>query len=136
MTMPRVLSIDEDGFLRQNPAPEFETLRGEARTLPPATLDSKPLPLGVAFAGDCMEIEASFTVDQAAAVGIRARRAEVVYTLETGLFSVGAAAAPIGHQKQVRMQIFLDKGVLEAFANEGTAAIFAPVHAGPARSGH
>ena len=25
MTMPRVLSIDDDGFLRQNPAPEFET---------------------------------------------------------------------------------------------------------------
>ena len=61
MTMPRVLSIDEDGFLRQNPAPEFETLRGEVRSMPAARLEAKPLPLGDSFAGDCMEIEAVFS---------------------------------------------------------------------------
>ena len=73
MTMPRVLSIDDDGFLRQNPAPEFETLRGDVRSMNAAPLDPKPLPLGDAFAGDSMEIEAAFTLEQAAAVGIRVR---------------------------------------------------------------
>ncbi len=142
MTMPRVLSIDEDGFLRQTPAPEFEMLRGDVRTLPAASLESKPLALGASFAGDCIEIEASFTVEQASAVGIRTRcsgagksAAEIVYTSENGLVSVGAAAAPVGRQKQVRLRVFLDKGVVEAFANEGTAAIFAPLHAGPADLG-
>ena len=142
MTMPRVLSIDEDGFLRQNPAPEFETLRGEVRSLPAAALDGKPLPLGAAFVGDCLEMEAVFTVEQASAVGIRVRgaaggkaAAEIAYTPESGLFSVGTARAGIGRQKQVRMRVFLDKGVVEAFANEGMAAIFAPLHAGPADLG-
>jgi beta-fructofuranosidase len=143
MTMPRILSIDEDGFLRQNPAPEFETLRGDARAMPGAPLDAKPLPLAAGFAGDCLEIEAVFTVEQAAAVGIRVRvpagggkaAAEIGYTPGNGLFSVGGAGAPIGRQKQVRMRVFLDKCVVEAFANDGTAAIFAPLHAAPADLG-
>jgi beta-fructofuranosidase len=147
MTMPRVLSIDEDGFLRQNPAPEFETLRGDVRSMNAAPLDPKPLPLGDPFGGDSMEIEAAFTLEQAAAVGIRVRisgagkpgaskaAGEIVYTQGNGMFSVGAASAPIGRQKQVRMRIFLDKGVVEAFANEGAAAIFAPLQAGPADLG-
>jgi beta-fructofuranosidase len=142
MTMPRVLSIDEDGFLRQNPAPEFETLRGDVRSMNAAPLDSKPLPLGDAFAGDSMEIEAVFTLEQAAAVGIRVRipgagkaAGEIVYTRGNGLLSLGAAGAPIGRQNQVRMRVFLDKGVVEAFANEGAAAIFAPLQAGSADLG-
>jgi hypothetical protein len=31
--------------------------------------------------------------------------------------------------------VVLDKGVVEAFVNEGEAAIFAPLHAGPADLG-
>ena len=143
MTMPRVLAIDDDGFLRQNPAPEFETLRGGVRAMPGAPLDAKPLPLGPSFAGDCLEIEAVFTVEQAAAVGFRVRvpagggkaAAEIGYTPGNGLFSVGGAGAPIGRQRQVRMRVFLDKCVVEAFANDGTAAIFAPLHAAPADLG-
>jgi beta-fructofuranosidase len=141
MTMPRVLSTDEDGFLRQNPAPEFETLRGEARSMLAARLEAKTLPLGASFAGDCMEIEATFSLEKATAAGIRVRcaegkaGAEIAYTPGNGLFSVGTAKAPIGRQKQVRMRVFLDKGVVEAFANEGEAAIFAPLHAGPGELG-
>ena len=139
MTMPRVLSIDADGFLRQNPAPEFETLRGDVRTMPATPLDPQPLPLAASFAGDCLEIEATFTVEQADGVGLRVRvptgagkpAAEIAYTPGNGLFSVGAASAPIGRRKQVRMRVFLDRGVVEAFANDGMAAIFAPLHAGP-----
>ena len=144
MTLPRVLSIDENGFLRQNPAPEFEALRGEMRSLPPAPLDPKPFPLGTSFAGDCLELEASFTLEKASAVGIRVRvpsgaggkaAAEIVYTPGDGLLSIGAASAPIGRQKQLRLRVFLDKGVVEAYANEGMAAIFAPLHAGPSDLG-
>jgi hypothetical protein len=35
MTMPRILSIGPDGYLRQQPAPEFDSLRGPSG--PPAT---------------------------------------------------------------------------------------------------
>ena len=107
-----------------------------------AHLDSQSLPLSDAFAGDCMEIEVAFTLETAAAVGIRVRRSadgkaagEIVYTQGNGLFSVGSAGAPIGRRKQVRMRAFLDKGVVEAFANGGDAAIFAPLKAGPSDLG-
>src|ERR1035438_3814712 len=120
MTMPRVLSIDEDGFLLQNPTPEFETLRGDVRTMPAAPLDLQPL--AASFAGDCLEIEAAFTLEQADAVGLRVRvpvgggkpAAEIAYTPGNGLFSVSAAGAPIGRRKQVRMRVFLDRGVRSA----------------------
>lgn len=138
MTMPRVLSLDQDGFLRQTPAPEFEMLRGETLSLAARPLDPKPLPLDASFGGDCLEIEAAFTLEMEAAVGFRVRgaaggkaAAEVVYNASKGLFSVGAASAPLGRRKQVRMRVFLDKGVVEAFANDGMAAIFAPLHANP-----
>jgi beta-fructofuranosidase len=42
MVMPRILTVGEDGYLRQAPAPEFEMLRGEMKTAPPAELQSKP----------------------------------------------------------------------------------------------
>ena len=142
MAMPRVLSIDEDGFLRQNPAPEFETLRSDVQSQPGAALDAKPLPLGAPFAGDCMEMEAVFTLEQDATVGLRVRNsaagkaaAEISYNSRNGLFSVGGASSPIGRRKEVRMRVFLDKGVLEAFANDGMAAIFAPLHTAPADLG-
>ena len=32
MTLPRCLSIGGDGYLRQTPAAEFQTLRGETKT--------------------------------------------------------------------------------------------------------
>ena len=46
MVLPRILSIGADGLLRQEPAPEFEALRGQPVTraafdVPPGT----PLPL-------------------------------------------------------------------------------------------
>jgi hypothetical protein len=88
-----------------------------------------------------MEIEAVFNLEKATAAGIRVRcgvgkfAAEIVYTPGNGLFAVGGAKAPIGRRKQVRMRVFLDKGVVEAFANEGEGAIFAPLHAGPAELG-
>jgi hypothetical protein len=108
--------------------------------MPATALNSQSLPLHPSFTGDCMEIEAAFTLEQAAAVGLRVRvpagggkpAAEIAYTPGNGLFSVSAASAPIGRRQQVRMRVFLDKGVVEAFANDGMAAIFAPLHAGPA----
>jgi sucrose-6-phosphate hydrolase SacC (GH32 family) len=98
--------------------------------------------LGAPLTGDCLELEAAFTLDLSATVGIRVRRAaggkaaaEVLYNAANGLFSLGAANSPVGRQKQVRIRVFLDKCVVEAFANDGTAAIFLPLHAATADQG-
>jgi beta-fructofuranosidase len=41
MAMPRLLSIGTDGFLRQRVPPEFQKLRGEARSVPAAALEAR-----------------------------------------------------------------------------------------------
>ncbi len=144
MTLPRILSIDSDGSLRQNPAPEFETLRGSLQTVPPAKLEGKPLPLG-GISGDCLEIEAEFAVERATGVGLRLRcsasgRAGAVVGYSTygvgpyangGTFSIGTAGAVLGRERTIRMRVFMDKAVVEAYANDGAVAIFSNVTAGP-----
>jgi beta-fructofuranosidase len=144
ITLPRILSIGSDGSLRQNPTPEFETLRGPLRTVPPVKLEGKPLPLA-GISGDCLEIEAEFAVEQASGVGLRLRcsatgRAGAVVKYHTdgtgpyangGTFSIGTAGAVLGRQRNLRMRVFLDKRVIEAYVNDGSVAIFSVVDAGP-----
>jgi beta-fructofuranosidase len=138
MVLPRILSIDSDGFLRQTPAPELSTLRGEPARVPATTLDGKSLSLGAPFAGDTLEIEAEFTAGTAAAVGLRLRcsndgkaGAVVKHDVRSGAFSIGPASVFFGREKNLRLRVFLDKCVVEAYANDGAAAIFSTVAAEP-----
>jgi beta-fructofuranosidase len=139
MVLPRVLTIGDDGFLRQNPAPEFDQLRGEVRRHAPADLHpSRPLSLSETITGDSVEIDATFSVGTATRVGLRVRSAgtEQSFPVFYGAhpanfppdagFSLGAgtAATLIGKDRRIRIRVFLDKGVIEAYANDGSAAIF------------
>ena len=72
MTIPRILSLDADGFLRQLPAPEFESLRGEMQQLSEIKLDGEAVPLGN-IKGNCLELQAELALDSANAVGLRLR---------------------------------------------------------------
>lgn len=141
MVMPRVLTIGEDGYLRQNAVPEFNRLRGEIRTAPPAVLDAEPLALSETIAGDALEIQADFTLSNASAVGLRLRSPgggrglRVGYgpsaVFHDGMFLAGNASILLGRVKQLRIRVFLDKCVAEAYANDGSAAVFTTVEAGP-----
>ncbi len=149
MTLPRILSLGSNGELLQNPAPEFEKLRGEMQTVPPATLEGKPMRLD-GISGDCLEIEAQFSIENATSVGLRLRcssagAAGVVVRYSTeggggpyangGTFGIGSAGAVLGRQKDIRMRVFLDKCVAEAFVNEGAVAVYSEVSAGQADLG-
>ena len=138
MGMPRILTIGDDGFLRQNPASEFESLRGEARRLPSLLLDGQPLKLGHEYSGDCLEIEAEFTLDTAYAAGLRLRCSssgksgiQVAYSTSQAALTAGNAAAMIGSERRIRMRVYLDHRVAEAYANDGVGAIFTTVDAAP-----
>lgn len=138
MVMPRVLTIDDTGFLRQNPCPAFESLRGEARTVQPAVLEEKPLTLGERISGDCLELQAELSTKTAVAVGLRVRCAadggggiEISFNPKSSMVSVGAVQKLIGNQQPVRLRVFLDKCVMEVYVNDGLAAIFTTVEVGP-----
>jgi beta-fructofuranosidase len=127
MVMPRILSIGSDGYLRQTPAPEFASLRGESREAAPLALENKSVPLAVS--GDCMELEAEFAADSASSFGLRVPL-PITFRCEDGLLSAGSARTHVSRGKTLRLRVFLDRCVAEVYANDGEAAIFVNVPAG------
>jgi beta-fructofuranosidase len=140
MVLPRVLSIDNDGFLRQQPAPEFETLRGTPVTR--AGFDVSP---GASVrlddvSGDSLELVADVALGTASEIGFDLRcgadgKAGIsVRIARPGTLVVGSVRTPITRGlARYRLRIFLDKRVIEAYANDGEAAIYGVVDA-PATS--
>jgi beta-fructofuranosidase len=131
IAMPRLLSIGPDGYLRQRPAPEFETLREAEKTFPAGNLD-KPLPLEGA-ATDCAEIDAEFS--GAGTYGLELRRSAegkpgIVVSMQGGYLSVGSARAYVGNAERHRLRIFLDKRCIEVFADDGVTAVYNWLDAG------
>jgi len=138
MVLPRILSIGPDGFLRQEPAPEFQTLRGS-----PIDVTGTDINLGTPTSiervrGDVMELEAEFVMGNAGEVGFDLRcSAEgkpgvAVRIARNGSLSVGSARTPISRSlDRYRLRVFLDKRVIEVYVNDGEAAIYGTIDAGP-----
>jgi beta-fructofuranosidase len=133
MTMPRILSIGADGFLRQDVPPEFQRLRGEGKIFPGAQLGESPLPLeGVP--GDAAEIEAEFSADGLAAFGFEARRSAagkpaLTVAIHRALLTVSNWRAYVGNAERYKLRIFLDKLCLEVFVNDGSVAVYSSLDA-------
>jgi len=127
MAMPRILSIDAAGFLRQQPAPEFASLRGVVETVAATDLGEKT---AVIARGDTMEIEAVLRSQSATALGLRVRNLEIAWNPRDGVLSAGKAQKLVGREQPLRLRVFLDRRVLEIYANDGAAAIFTTVDAG------
>jgi beta-fructofuranosidase len=140
MAMPRILEVDADGYLRQRPAPEFESLRGPVRNVPGATLENKSVPLE-GISGDSLEIEAAFSGAKADAIGLRVRTGdgrpgvEVAFHPRDGYLNAGTTRKFLARQNSVSLRLFLDRRVLEVYANDGASAVLATVDAAPGAFG-
>ncbi|MEI9976968.1 MAG: glycoside hydrolase family 32 protein [Ignavibacteriota bacterium] len=142
MTLPRILSIGDDGYLRQTPAPEFESLRREAKTIPAMALNNQSISLSDRISGDCLEFAAELTADSASSMGLRVRCAsrgksglEIAYNPGNGVLSVGGIRTSVAIGKTIRLRGFLDKRAIEVYANDGEAAIFTVTDAAPSSVG-
>jgi beta-fructofuranosidase len=136
ITMPRILSIGPDGYLRQRPAPEFEILRGAVKTFAGSALE-KPVVLD-GVPGDATEIEAEFS--GGGVFGLELRRSPdgkpgVVVSMQRGMLSVGNASAYVGTADRYKLRIFLDKCCVEVYANDGVVAVYNPVQAAQSDQG-
>lgn len=129
LTLPRILSIGSDGFIRQQPIPEIEMLRGPALTFPAQVLD-KPSPIQGADV-DCAEIEVTFTGN--GTFGLELRRSAdgkpgIVVSVQTGFggayLTVGNSRSFIGAADRYNLRVFLDKRCIEVFANDGATAVY------------
>jgi beta-fructofuranosidase len=134
MTLPRILNVGADGFLRQQPAPEFQKLRGTVKTMPAVTLGEDPLPIeGVP--GDAAEIEAEFSSSGGfASFGFEVRRSAAgkptaTIAMQRGRLTVGNVSAYVGNAERYKLRVFLDKRCLEVYVNDGTVALYNPIDA-------
>jgi beta-fructofuranosidase len=142
MSLPRVLSVLPDGALGMVAAPELHALRRNHRRFEAIALVP---PAGPAFdrvGGDALEIVAEFDPGNAAAFGVEVRRSPngeeetvIAYDRSSARLVVDArrssrdeeatgdvrsARHVLAPGEPLRLQVFLDRSVIEVFANGRT----------------
>lgn len=140
MALPRIYTLLPDGDLGAAPAPELAALRGAHTGLGPQSLapgGGNPL---ADLRGDCLELDLTFAPGDAARVVLAVRRSpggeeetRLVYDCATARLRVDRARATRDPESDtlspeapcpptavgtVRLRVFLDRSVLEVFANE------------------
>ncbi len=125
LTLPRVLTLSADGRLQQRPAPETEALRRRRLHKANIYLDDSTAALTVAK-GDTLEIEVEFVPGDAKTVGLEIRRSvdrqrAVPISYDGHHLTVAGTEAPFvlsPEEKALRLHVFVDKSVVEVFAND------------------
>jgi len=140
MSLPRQLDLDSDGTLRITPVSELAALRGahwQCRDLPlKGTIPLEDLH------GDGLEIEAEFEVETAGQVGLLIRRSpdgeeetRIVYDPVAGSLSIDrtkSSTDPVVERDirsaelrstdgRLSLQVFVDRSVVEVYANRRVA---------------
>jgi beta-fructofuranosidase len=123
-----VLSLSKDAQLRQEPAPELRKLRGKSVEWKnvPLTAEAKPFKLP---ATNTMEIELEIEANgaQSIAIGIKSASNEayaVDMTFENSKWKLNGLEAPLSFAEKgkLNLRLFLDRSVLEVFANRTLCA--------------
>jgi beta-fructofuranosidase len=142
MSLPRVLSLLPDGALGQAPAAELETLRGRHAALPAAPLAPGITPLPAGLPGDRIELLAEVDLGGAASAGLALRmtpddeeRTLVYYDRPGARLVVDRSRASLDGDtardvrevalalapgEPLRLRVFVDRSVVEVFANGRT----------------
>ena len=143
MSLPRLLSLRPDGSLGVEPVPELEILRGEASRIGPVDLPTGQLLPLPSLAGDSIEVAIELEVGDAAEVAVMVRtspgreeetvirynrigRQLLVDSARSSLDTPSdrearAAVLPLGAGETLRLHIFVDRSVIEVFANDVVA---------------
>ncbi len=131
-SLPRELSLPEDGVLRMKPLRELETLRQEQKTLTNITIRSNTHQLLEGIEGDAMELEVVITAPHAEEFGINLlcdEKGENGFTIASGVgkksLTVGYIQPPfqLDENEDLTLRIFIDKSMIEVFANDRQAAV-------------
>jgi len=124
LSVPRVLSFSRDGQLRQNPAPQLSRLRGEPVAWRDVHLGSERKVLALPPT-NALELEAEIDLQSATRVGLRIgsgdKAPQVTVNFDGLELRVLDAHAPLPlakGERKLKLRIFIDRSVLEVFANE------------------
>lgn len=139
MSLPRVLTLGRDGALQIEPVPELAALRCGYHHWRDVFLSPTDVDLLRAVRGDCLEILADIDLGTATACTLALRRSPggeeytlVGYDRATGEVTVDrehasldpevhrgihGGAVPLAEGDQLRLHVFLDRTIVEVYAN-------------------
>jgi sucrose-6-phosphate hydrolase SacC (GH32 family) len=128
--LPRVLPMGPDGLLRQRPAAELQKLRDKHFRTTDLNLRNGRYVLKNA-GGDTVEIRAALDVGDACNVGLNVRsstdgKRAVTISYDGQTLDAAGVKVPLSlssDEKVLTLQVFLDKSVMEIFANDGYRAV-------------
>jgi beta-fructofuranosidase len=124
LTLPRQLSLSRAGQLQQTPAPQLTKLRGKPVAWRNVRLDSDRKSLALPES-NTLELEAEIDLHSATSVGLRIKsgnKAPQVLANFNGLqlqvLDAKALLTLAKGDRTLKLRIFMDRSVLEVFANE------------------
>lgn len=139
MSLPRILRLSPEGDLAVTPAAEVDALRQDATHIAGVDVHPDDRQLLTDVKGEGLEIEASFMANDAALFGLRVRCSPdddeytvIAYDAETQRLIIDATHSTLNpkargeirsaqlalDEDELRLRIYLDRSVLEVFANE------------------
>jgi len=131
-SLPRELSLPEDGVLRIKPLRELETLRYDEKSEANITVKSDGVYKLKEIAGDAIEFKATFSPTKAKQFGVRVYGDKdgnggfpITVEPENKTLALGAMKVPfeLKADENLELRIFLDKNMIEVFANDRQAAV-------------
>jgi beta-fructofuranosidase len=132
MTLPRVLSLGEDGLLRIEPAQELDALRYNHRQLEPMQVGPGADVTLDAISGDSIEVRALIDPQRSAQCGVKIRcspdrREETVIAYDRHRETLridfarssidDAAPFALKPDEELELRVYIDRSMLEVFAN-------------------
>lgn len=149
MSLPRVLTLAEDGTLRMNPPEEISLLRfaGKRKTNLSVQPDSELIMEGIS--GNSLELACEMSAGTASQFGVRVccspggeeqtsiyydaadRKLKVDTTKSSaveGPKNVEAGPFQLKPGEPLRLRVFVDKSVVEVFANDGRQAVMRRIY--------
>lgn len=131
-SLPRELSLPEDGVVRIRPLRELEALRYDEKRETDITVRGDTIRLLDGIAGDALELEVVIAAPTAGEFGIHVlcdEKGEHGFPIASGAgktrLKVGYAEPPFALEEgeDLTLRIFIDKSMIEAFANDRQAAV-------------
>ena len=128
VSLPRVMTLDAAGRLRQTPAAELQQLRHAPVSLPRMVLEDTSHRVPGA-AGNALEIVARLRLDSAAATGIRLVSPNAdghpVINYDGRILNVAGTQVPLqlAPDEPLTLHLFVDRSVLEVFINGGRECV-------------
>ena len=130
LSLPRILSLDEERNLIQSPAPELETLRGQHHHMANLQVVGETKTLD-GIEGDTIELVVEIAPGSAAAFGLKLRCSEngergITLRCADGVLNVAGTRAPVALENRsmiLKLHLFLDRSVMELFINDGRSCV-------------